>query len=276
MTRGEVEDDLSIPRPGVCRIIPDLDPDRAVVDSASSLGEELAAKLSEPKTELMVGVVEEFGPAVALELFAQTQTMEREGGGMIKNGARRRTPGGLFLHLLRESKAVDREKVRQFFAQSNDQQQQQKSGGGRKRKMKQQSNSFAAELALFGKLSRQRKPTKRGAEKDEMAVDDDKQAVAADARAAADDEEIPEARISLASGSVKQPLPDLLSMVSHSVGQKSERTQQQMNSGRQPERFEEPEAPPNSVERVERTISAYDDDDFMALPHADSEDIELF
>ena len=38
---------------------------------------------------------------VALELFAKTQAVEMDGGMMIKNGARRRTPGGVYLHLLR-------------------------------------------------------------------------------------------------------------------------------------------------------------------------------
>ncbi len=38
---------------------------------------------------------------MALELFAKTQAVEKDGGMMIKNGARRRTPGGVYLHLLR-------------------------------------------------------------------------------------------------------------------------------------------------------------------------------
>ena len=38
------------------------------------------------------------------------------------------------------------------------------------------------------------------------------------------------------------------------------------------ENFEEPEAPPNSVERVDRTISTYEDD----FGDCSTEDIELF
>jgi hypothetical protein len=37
-------------------------------------------------------------------LFKETQKIEHVGGMMIKNGARRRTPGGVFLHLLRQLK----------------------------------------------------------------------------------------------------------------------------------------------------------------------------
>ena len=39
--------------------------------------------------------------------------------------------------------------------------------------------------------------------------------------------------------------------------------------------FKEPDAPPNSVERVERNIIDYEDDDFLATNN-DTEDIELF
>ena len=61
------------------------------------------------------------GAHVVLEVFQKTQKIEAEGGMMIKNGARRRTPGGVFLHLLREindDPRVDARKVKQFFAQS--------------------------------------------------------------------------------------------------------------------------------------------------------------
>ena len=49
----------------------------------------------------MIGVVDLVGTEVALELFNKTQTIEKDGGMMIMNGERRRTPGGVFLHLLR-------------------------------------------------------------------------------------------------------------------------------------------------------------------------------
>ena len=69
----------------------------------------------------MVGVVDLVGVDVVLELFQKTQQVEANGGMMIKNGARRRTPGGVFLHLLREmndDSRVDPKQVKQFFAQS--------------------------------------------------------------------------------------------------------------------------------------------------------------
>lgn len=44
---------------------------------------------------------------MALELYKRTQQIESEGGMMIKNGSRRRTPGGLYLQLLRDISRED-------------------------------------------------------------------------------------------------------------------------------------------------------------------------
>ena len=79
-------ENMSIPPPGVPRTIPDInqsvleslkevmDDDSSLEDNKSTLlGDELASKLSEPKTELMIGVIEMVGVEVGLELFKQTQ-----------------------------------------------------------------------------------------------------------------------------------------------------------------------------------------------------------
>ena len=76
-------------------------------DNDGQLGKEMANKLQEPKTELMIGVLELVGRNVALELYKRTQQIESEGGMMIKNGSRRRTPGGLYLQLLRDISRED-------------------------------------------------------------------------------------------------------------------------------------------------------------------------
>ena len=68
------------------------------------------------QTELITGVIELVGRDVALDLFQQTRKIEGGGGMMIKNGSRRRTPGGLYLQLLRdrakEDHRIDEIKVR--------------------------------------------------------------------------------------------------------------------------------------------------------------------
>ena len=60
-----------------------------------------------PQTDLITGVVELVGRDVALDLFQQTRKIEGGGGMMIKNGSRRRTPGGLYLQLLRDRAKED-------------------------------------------------------------------------------------------------------------------------------------------------------------------------
>lgn len=280
---AESWENMSIPQPGVSRNISDLNP--AVLEEceaemddeghlASILGDELAAKLCEPKTELMVGVVDMVGPAVAMELFAKTQEIEKNGGMMIKNGARRRTPGGVYLHLLREMGADESEKrvegqmIRRFFAQSNRDFAQE----NKKNSRRNNQGDFKSELEAFKKLS-----TDKGDAASDMEV------VVQQPKPA--EEEL-------------KPLPDILSNISQrmrsasQIVDQSDLTMSTTSSSktatgddssndapileRKPEAFVEPEAPPNSVERVERTISSYDDDDnFLSLDN-ETEDIELF
>ncbi|RXG70935.1 Phosphorylated adapter RNA export protein [Armadillidium vulgare] len=68
---------------------------------SEKLGNVIADALFEQKPELIVRVVEVLGHEKALELYRNTQKMEKEGGMMINNGSRRRTSGGVFLNLLK-------------------------------------------------------------------------------------------------------------------------------------------------------------------------------
>lgn len=243
-------EDMSIPQPGVPRTIPDLDP-RVLEDPANnSLGEELANKLCEPKAELMIGVVETFGAAVALDLFSKTQKIENDGGLMIKNGARRRTPGGIFLHLLREVKdeRIDATKVKKFFAASNAMAMQ-----AARNKKKRSNKNFRSELEDFKKFSQERKKEAANKESEEMEEGEEKEK---------EEEEL-------------KPLPDILNLISQSMKNSGDEDKKaEKDEQRQPGPFEEPEAPPNSVERVERTVNAYDDD--FVSQYNETEDIELF
>ncbi len=223
----------------------------------------MATKLSEPKTQLIVGVVELVGRQVALELFDRTRKTESEGGMMIKNGERRRTPGGIFLQLLRDDAAtderIDDKKVKHFFAQCNRPHHQKAKG-------RRAKEAFGTELELYKKLSLERKK-KEEQQEAEMAVDKQEE----------DEEEL-------------KPLPDILSTISKRFEEATKGEASKPSSSTTPageveegelaegaekklEAFVEPEAPPNSVERVERTISAYDEDEFL---NNDTEDIELF
>lgn len=74
----------------------------------------IAANLQEPKGSLIGRVVDVLGTEKALQLFRKTRDMEDAGGIMTKDGSRRRTPGGVFIVLMR--KEVTKDQEQQIFA----------------------------------------------------------------------------------------------------------------------------------------------------------------
>jgi len=298
-------DDLSIAQPGVPRSIPDIDltviEDAVNADGAAAsalLGKEIAIKLSEPKSDLITGVVELVGRDVALDLFQQTRKIEGGGGMMIKNGSRRRTPGGLYLQLLRdrakEDTRIDENKVRSFFAQSN-----QTVSGGKKRKRNHQRNrgeNFSAELMDFKRFSNDvKEKEKRRQEEDEakseVEMSEDAGAAGAVGGVGVDLEEgeVSGGGDADSDGEEEElkPLPDILTCISQKFRQGPSSSGQaerpsapapgsSSSSSSMP--FVEPEAPPNSVEGAEdgRALNAYEDDDDFLNTNCDTEDIEIF
>ncbi|KAH8284969.1 hypothetical protein KR054_003348 [Drosophila jambulina] len=81
----------------------------------SDVATEMASKLYEEKDELLVRVVEVLGIDLPLELYKETQRIEADGGMMIKNGKRRRTPGGVFLFLLKHHNSISQEQQKSIF-----------------------------------------------------------------------------------------------------------------------------------------------------------------
>lgn len=76
---------------------------------------ELARKLCEEKDDLMLRVVNVLGKEIPAKLFKETQKIEADGGMLIMNGARRRTPGGVFLFLLKHNEEIDKDDKRSIF-----------------------------------------------------------------------------------------------------------------------------------------------------------------
>lgn len=76
---------------------------------------ELANKLCEEKDELMLRIVTILGKEIPIKLFKETQKIEADGGMLIVNGARRRTPGGVFLFLLKHNEEIDKEAKKAIF-----------------------------------------------------------------------------------------------------------------------------------------------------------------
>ncbi|CAL8386650.1 unnamed protein product [Boreogadus saida] len=81
--------------------------------------EELAHRLQEPKLDLLERVVSVLGRGPAIRLLEETAALERAGGVTTLDGSRRRTPGGVYLHLLKSSPDVSRAQLRQVFLEEN-------------------------------------------------------------------------------------------------------------------------------------------------------------
>lgn len=84
------------------------DPEDTVVD-------EIAYRLQEPKKDLIERVVKVLGTKKAIELLGETATLEECGGVFTLDGSRRRTPGGVYLNLLKNTPSITKAQVRKIF-----------------------------------------------------------------------------------------------------------------------------------------------------------------
>uniref|UniRef100_UPI0037E7A981 phosphorylated adapter RNA export protein n=1 Tax=Semicossyphus pulcher TaxID=241346 RepID=UPI0037E7A981 len=84
------------------------DPEDKVVD-------EIAHRLQEPKKDLIERVVKIIGSKKAIELLGETATLEESGGVYTMDGSRRRTPGGVYLNLLKNTPSISKSQVRKIF-----------------------------------------------------------------------------------------------------------------------------------------------------------------
>ncbi|HEY5869307.1 MAG TPA: phosphorylated adapter RNA export RNA-binding domain-containing protein [Candidatus Tectomicrobia bacterium] len=84
----------------------------------------LAEALQEPKKALLARVLRTIGQERCQAIFADTLTIESSGGMLVKAGDRRRTPGGVFLHLVRQQcSKEERARLFPYRATKNPQQQ---------------------------------------------------------------------------------------------------------------------------------------------------------
>ena len=72
-----------------------------------------------------------------------------------------------------------------------------------------------------------------------------------------------------------KPLPNILSMIASSLNPNNAQKETAKPAVDRVSSFKEPDAPPNSVERVDRNLIDYEDDDFLTSNN-DTEDIEIF
>lgn len=110
------------------------DPDEKVVD-------EIAYRLQEPKKELIERVVKVIGKQKAIELLGETATLEENGGVYTMDGSRRRTPGGVFLNLLKNTPSVSKSQMRKIFFE-----EQQKDNKSKKAAQKRRRHVLAKKM----------------------------------------------------------------------------------------------------------------------------------
>merc|ERR1719239_1013975 len=157
--------------PGEPKQIVDIAEISLVEGSDEDFGEEVAERLKEDKEEMMVELVKAVGRKVVWEFFKDTQKVEREGGMVINNGARRRTPGGVMLHLLRKTERPElKEKLRKFFNDSR-KDDQRKILAAKKRKEKNFDKEMEEFLSACKKLSE--KKNDEDGEMEEDGVDEE-------------------------------------------------------------------------------------------------------
>lgn len=95
------------------RILPDIEV--PLDGSDEEFGRDMAQKLEEDKSALIVNVVNVIGKEASLNIYKTTQKIELEGGMLTMNKNRRRTPGGIFLFLLKTSDKIDEDKKSEIF-----------------------------------------------------------------------------------------------------------------------------------------------------------------
>ncbi|KAL5293442.1 PHAX family protein [Megaselia abdita] len=88
-------------------------------DDADSVAKEIAFNLFEEKDDLILRLVSVVGTRKAIELFKETQRIEKDGGMMIVNGKRRRTPGGVYFFLLKHDNLVTSAQRKIIFYEEN-------------------------------------------------------------------------------------------------------------------------------------------------------------
>ncbi|ELW72824.1 Phosphorylated adapter RNA export protein [Tupaia chinensis] len=84
-------------------------------DSQEKVADEISSRLQEPKKDLTDRVVRIIGNKKAIELLMETAKVEQNGSLFIMNGSRRRTPGGVFLNLLKNTPSISEEQIKGIF-----------------------------------------------------------------------------------------------------------------------------------------------------------------
>ncbi|KAK9871871.1 hypothetical protein WA026_015118 [Henosepilachna vigintioctopunctata] len=115
-------------------------------NTAEEIARDIANKLYEQKEELILKVLSAIGKEKCFDIFKETKETEANGGMLIMNETRRRTPGGVFLYLVRCDESITRKQKDEIF---NDERNKHKKNLKEKRRKKLQmlKQQTAAERA---------------------------------------------------------------------------------------------------------------------------------
>uniref|UniRef100_A0A8C8VEP6 Phosphorylated adapter RNA export protein n=1 Tax=Pelusios castaneus TaxID=367368 RepID=A0A8C8VEP6_9SAUR len=102
-------------------------------DSEEKVADEISYRLREPKKDLIARVVKIIGNKKAIELLMETAEVEQNGGLFIMNGSRRRTPGGVYLNLLKNTPSITGEQIKEIFYVENQKEYENKKAAKKRR-----------------------------------------------------------------------------------------------------------------------------------------------
>ncbi|XP_040885607.1 phosphorylated adapter RNA export protein [Toxotes jaculatrix] len=103
-------------------------------DPEDKVADEIAHRLQEPKKDLIERVVKAVGKKKAIELLGETATLEENGGVYTMDGSRRRTPGGVYLNLLKNTPSITKAQIRQIFFEEQQKEQKSKKAAQKRRR----------------------------------------------------------------------------------------------------------------------------------------------
>ncbi|XP_029969831.1 phosphorylated adapter RNA export protein [Salarias fasciatus] len=103
-------------------------------DDDDKVTEEIAHRLQEPKKDLIERVVRVIGKKKAIELLGETATLEESGGVYTMDGSRRRTPGGVYLNLLKNTPSITKEQIKNIFFEEQQRDSKSKKAAQKRRR----------------------------------------------------------------------------------------------------------------------------------------------
>ncbi|XP_073981050.1 phosphorylated adapter RNA export protein-like isoform X2 [Rhodnius prolixus] len=111
----------------------------------SLVAEQIRVNLQEPNGDLI-------GVRKALLVYQKTRMIEESGGMLVHDGSRRRTPGGVFFHLITTDKNIPKTVIKEIFYDIAQENKKKKNEEARERR-KKTNNELKEFLIREGLLS---------------------------------------------------------------------------------------------------------------------------